>query len=198
MALVKAVLCAGAYPNVMKAPPELPAVGASGSALAAAAAAGGELGKKAAGDVRLESTQHGGVYLHPCCLLFKARALDWRYLVYHELVRTSKVYARDATTVSPLQMLLFGGRLVVHHEANVVSLDATHHFRAPPKVATLLKLLRARIEELLLAKITRPNEDVTGEPRATRLVAAVRALLGAEVSDGVSCKDWVACLTTTK
>ena len=184
VALVKAVLCAGAYPNVMTAPPDLPVTGVrSGEEAPSGGKGGGKGGRpKTAGDVQLRSTQHGGVHLHPCCLIFRASSLDWRHLVYHELVRTTKVYARDATTVSPLQMLLFGGRVSVHHERQLVSLDGHHHFRAAAKVATLVKLLRARIEQLLLDKIRRPTDDVTGSRMGRRLVAAVRAVLEAESS----------------
>ena len=32
-----------------------------------------------------------------------------RMMVYHEMVKTSQVYIRDATVVSPFPILLFGG-----------------------------------------------------------------------------------------
>ena len=93
VALVKAVLCAGAYPNVMTAPPDLPVTGVrSGEEAPSGGKGGGKGGRpKTAGDVQLRSTQHGGVHLHPCCLIFRASSLDWRHLVYHELVRTRNV-----------------------------------------------------------------------------------------------------------
>ena len=36
-------------------------------------------------------------------------SLDSKMLVFHELVKTAKVYVRDATTISPYALLLFGG-----------------------------------------------------------------------------------------
>ena len=84
--------------------------------------------------------------MHPCCLCFDATALDHRYVVYREIVRTAKVYVRDATTVAPLALILFGGRLTVHHERGIISVDEKVHFRAPPKVATLASILRSELE----------------------------------------------------
>jgi hypothetical protein len=35
------------------------------------------------------------------------------------MMKTSKVYIRDCTTVSPFALALFGGTLVLHHEHQV-------------------------------------------------------------------------------
>ena len=54
----------------------------------------------------------------------------------------------------PEVLLLFGGKLVVHHESEVVSLgwgpERWLHFRAPRKVGTVMKLLRRQTETVLL------------------------------------------------
>ena len=86
---------------------------------------------------RFDDGPEDAAYLHPCCLCFDATALDHRYVVYREIVRTAKVYVRDATTVAPLALILFGGRLTVHHERGIISVDEKVHFRAPPKVCLL-------------------------------------------------------------
>ena len=84
--------------------------------------------------------------LHPCTVNFESKKLDSRFIIYNEVVKTSKVYLRDSTTVPPEVLLLFGGKLVVHHESEVVSLgwgpERWIHFRAPRKVGTVMKLLR--------------------------------------------------------
>jgi hypothetical protein len=36
-----------------------------------------------------------------------------------QMMKTSKVYIRDCTTVSPFALALFGGILVLHHEHQV-------------------------------------------------------------------------------
>ena len=127
---------------------------------------------------RFDDGPEDAAYLHPCCLCFDATALDHRYVVYREIVRTAKVYVRDATTVAPLALILFGGRLTVHHERGIISVDEKVHFRAPPKVATLASILRSELEALLLRKIVTPDARVDERERA--FVDASRAVLGAE------------------
>lgn len=127
---------------------------------------------------RFDDGPEDAAYLHPCCLCFDATALDHRYVVYREIIRTAKVYIRDATTVAPLALILFGGRLTVHHERGIISVDEKVHFRAPPKVATLASILRSELEALLLRKIVTPDAAVDARERA--FVAASRAILGAE------------------
>ncbi|CAN0170159.1 unnamed protein product, partial [Hapterophycus canaliculatus] len=61
----------------------------------------------------------GTMFLHPMTVNFDKKELDSRYGVYHEVVKTSKVYVRDMTTVTPLMLALFGGSLQVHHERQV-------------------------------------------------------------------------------
>jgi len=160
IALIKAVLCGGLFPNVAVAPKVLVE------------------GEKKASECSLGSN-HGVVYLHPSCINYEAPRLDSRFLIYNEVVKTSKVYLRDATTVSPSILLLFGGRLVVHHEKEVISVSTDKkrwlHFRAPRKVATVVKHLRRATEELLLRKVTHPLEELGEAGEA--LVNAVSNLL---------------------
>ena len=40
-----------------------------------------------------------------------------RCVVYREIVRTAKVYVRDATTVAPLALILFGGAIAAWKRA---------------------------------------------------------------------------------
>jgi hypothetical protein len=40
-------------------------------------------------------------------------------LITTQMMKTSKVYIRDCTTVSPFALALFGGTLVLHHEHQV-------------------------------------------------------------------------------
>ncbi|KAJ1457686.1 P-loop containing nucleoside triphosphate hydrolase protein [Pelagophyceae sp. CCMP2097] len=143
----RAILCAGLFPNVLQAPRDLVRKG----------------GTKTAGEVVDDAA-----YLHPGCLSHTATALDNRCVVYREIVRTTKVYVRDATTVAPLALLLFGGALTVHHDVGVISVDKKLHFKAPPKIATLVKVLRAELEALMLRKIAPPKprageEDAGGK-----------------------------------
>jgi hypothetical protein len=54
------------------------------------------------------------VALHPSCVAGKEKfnGLLSQYFVYHEMVKTTRVYVRDATPVTPHALLLFGGRVL--------------------------------------------------------------------------------------
>ena len=46
--------------------------------------------------------------------MFSATSLDSSHVVYVEAMKTSKVYARDVTTISPVMLCLFGSRLKIY------------------------------------------------------------------------------------
>lgn len=167
MPLIKAILCAGLYPNIIVAPRPL-------------VRADGGLSDKQAGECAFKSLK-GEVYLHPSTISFSEKRLDSRYCCYHEIVRTSKTYVRDCTTVSEFALLLFGGSLKVYHTHGVVTVDDWLKFRISPKAAALVKHLRAQMERMLLQKIVSPTEDITGSDESKALIEAVSTLFASEV-----------------
>jgi ATP-dependent RNA helicase DHX57 len=169
--LIKAVLCAGLYPNIIVGPRSLasknqPAVPPKDS--------------KKVGECAFQSHSKGEVYLHPSTISFSEKSLDSRYCCYHEMVKTSKTYVRDCTTVSPFALLLFGGALEVYQREGVCSVDKWLKFRIAPKPATLVKHLRSQMESILLKKIVAPEEDVTGTPEGKALLQSISALFEEE------------------
>uniref|UniRef100_A0A7S0IGJ7 RNA helicase n=1 Tax=Micromonas pusilla TaxID=38833 RepID=A0A7S0IGJ7_MICPS len=158
--LVKAVLVAGLYPNLVKvgvphkpsAPPRLHYLSDEG---------------------KEESLQ-----VHPSSVNYGAKKYASRWLVYHERVQTTGVYVRDCSTVTPYQLLLFGGKIEVRHAEGTLSLDRWATFKAPARVGVLLKEIRARLDGVLRDKIERPDEDVfaSGGP----VVEAILQLLNTE------------------
>jgi hypothetical protein len=161
LALVKAVLCAGLYPNILVAPSAL----VDGT------------GKQEAGACAFESRSKGDAYLHPSTISFTSKLLESRYCCYHEMIKTKKTYIRDCTTVSPFALVLFGGALEVYQSQGVVTVDGWLKFRISPKPATLVKHLRAQMESMLLRKIIAPEDDVTESPEAKAVIASISALL---------------------
>lgn len=87
--LIKAVVCAGLYPNVIVAPPGL-SPPAQGGVVALKGPKLGAGAQKTAGEVPFQGRK-GGMFLHPMTVNFDKKALDSRYGVYHEVVKTSKV-----------------------------------------------------------------------------------------------------------
>lgn len=134
--LIRAVIAAGLYPNIVIAPRSL-----SG---------------KTAGEVAFRGQKKGAIYLHPGTIAWKAKQLVSQYCCYHEIFKTSKVYIRDCTAVSKFSILLFGGALKVYQTHGVVVVDGWLKFRVGAKPATLVKYLRSSMEALLLEKIMDP------------------------------------------
>jgi Oligonucleotide/oligosaccharide-binding (OB)-fold len=73
--------------------------------------------------------------------------------VYFEKVKTTKVYLRDCTSISPYPLLLFGGKLDVQHAESVITVDAWIGLKGPRKVAVLFKMLRYQLDMLLRTKV---------------------------------------------
>ena len=158
--LVKAVLVAGLYPNLIKCVPP----------------------SKPGGTPKLlylsEEGREETLQVHPSSVNHGAKKYAARWMVYHERVQTTSVFVRDCSTVTPYQLLLFGGKIAVQHAAGTLSLDKWAQFKAPARVGVLLKEIRARLDRVLSDKIERPHEDVqaTGGP----LVEAILQLLNTE------------------
>ena len=168
--LIKAVLCAGLYPNIIVAPRTV-------------VAKPGEAPKKSdkkVGENAFRSHTKGEVYLHPSTIGFNESKLDSRYCCYHELIRTSKTYVRDCTTVSPFALLLFGGTLEVFQTHGVCSVDGWLKFKIDAKPATLIKYLRGKMERLLFQKIVSPQEDVIESEEGKALIQSISRLFETE------------------
>lgn len=103
--------------------------------------------------------------------------LENRFVCYHDIMLTRKLYVRDATVVSPFALLLFGGALRVYHRLGVITVDEWLKFRIAAKPATLVKHLRAQMEALLLRKIVSPEDDIVSTPEATALIQSISTLL---------------------
>ena len=164
--LVRAVLCAGLYPNIIVAPRTL--VGSS------------KKSDKKVGECAFQSHRKGEVYLHPSTIAFEESKLDSRYCCYHEMVKTSKTYVRDCTTVSPFALLLFGGTLKVYQTHGICSIDGWLKFRIDAKKGTLVKYLRGQMERILLKKIVSPEEDVAGSEEGKALIQSISILFQRE------------------
>jgi HrpA-like RNA helicase len=169
IALIKTILCAGLYPNIIVAPRNLVDTRSV---------------EKSAGECAFRGLK-GDVYLHPCTISFKSKLLDSRYCCYQEIMKTSKIYVRDCTTVNPLALLLFGGSLQVFHSKHVVTVDQWLQFTIRAKPATLVKHLRAQMESLLLRKILSPQDDVTGSKEGQALIQAISMLLATETPNAL-------------
>ena len=118
------------------------------------------------------------VFVHPSSANFATGSYSCPWLVYHELVRTSKPFLRDATECSAYALLLFGGKLEIQASNGLIVVEGWVRLAANARIGALIGGLRKRIDQLLSKKIENPNFDICG----TVEMKLIRSLL---VSDGL-------------
>ena len=168
--VVKAALCAGLYPNVLRvAHPES----------RFAPTAGGTVVKDAApAAVKFFARETGRVFLHPASVNFGVGAFESPWLVFSEALENAgsrRVYIRECTMVPAYALLLFGGDVDVRHERGTLALDGWAEFEAPARIAVLVRELRAGVDRLLAAKVADPALDIAASPAVTALLQLVRS-----------------------
>jgi ATP-dependent RNA helicase DHX57 len=118
------------------------------------------------------------VFIHPCSANFFTGNFNCPWLVYYELVRTSKAFLRDATECSAYALLLFGGNLEIQAVDGKIIVAGRITLAANARIGALVGGLRKMIDELMNQKIQDPSFDVT----STAAMRLVRSLL---VTDGL-------------
>ncbi|KAL3861034.1 hypothetical protein ACJMK2_007125, partial [Sinanodonta woodiana] len=93
MALVKAVVCAGLYPNVAKIQ-NVPGPKASKFKLP-----------------KVVTPTDDKIGIHPKSVNAQERQFESRWLVYHKKLKTTQVFLHDCSMVSPYPLLFFGGKI---------------------------------------------------------------------------------------
>eukprot|EP00541_Cyclophora_tenuis_P012203 CAMPEP_0116572578 /NCGR_PEP_ID=MMETSP0397-20121206/18257_1 /TAXON_ID=216820 /ORGANISM="Cyclophora tenuis, Strain ECT3854" /LENGTH=202 /DNA_ID=CAMNT_0004100929 /DNA_START=60 /DNA_END=669 /DNA_ORIENTATION=+ len=100
------------------------------------------------------------VFIHPSSVNFSTGSYSCPWLVYHELVRTSKPFLRDVTECSAYALLLFGGRLDVQASNGVIVVEDRVRLSANARIGALIGGLRKKIDDLLSKKIADPSFDI--------------------------------------
>ncbi|GAX74754.1 hypothetical protein CEUSTIGMA_g2201.t1 [Chlamydomonas eustigma] len=101
------------------------------------------------------------VELHPTCLGagVVAHKFPQPFLVFLEKVKTTRIFLRDVTPVSPMALLLFGGSLQVMHTEGVVLVDGWVRVQAQAQTAVIVKTLRSALDDLLKNKMRGNNSN---------------------------------------
>ncbi|KAG8005681.1 DExH-box ATP-dependent RNA helicase DExH1 [Nibea albiflora] len=172
--LMSAMLCAALYPNVVqvRAPQGNYKMTSKGAMKM----------QPKANELRFMTKNDGCVHVHPSSVNYTVRHYNSPYLVYHEKVKTSRVFIRDCSMVSVYPLVLFGGGQVnmeLHKGEFVISLDdgwirfaASSH-----QVAELVKELRWELDQLLEDKIRNPSMDLCSCPRGSRIIQMIVHLI---------------------
>lgn len=166
MELVKGTLIAALYPNVIK-------LESSGGANPAKGKQRKHSEKEKAGELRLivRGADADQVFIHPSSINYRTKEFPHPFLVYLEKIRTTKVYVRDSSCVSPYAMAFFGGRLTWDGAQGYLNMDdGWIRFKpSSPAVALLLEATRTAFNELLALKISDPGLDVS----KVKLISAI-------------------------
>ncbi|XP_066172783.1 putative ATP-dependent RNA helicase DHX57 isoform X2 [Sylvia atricapilla] len=172
--LISAMLCAALYPNVVQVKkPE------------------GKYQKTSTGAVKMQpkaeelkfvTKNDGYVHIHPSSVNYQTRHFESPYLVYHEKVKTSRVFIRDCSMVSVYPLVLLGGGQVHMQLLRgdfVISLDDgwIRFVAASHRVAELVKELRSELDQLLQDKIRNPSMDLCMCPRGSRIIGMIVKLV---------------------
>ncbi|KAM9328553.1 putative ATP-dependent RNA helicase DHX57 [Pholidichthys leucotaenia] len=172
--LMSAMLCAALYPNVVqvRAPQRSYKMTSKGVMKT----------QPKANELRFMTKGDDCVYVHPSSVNYTVQHYSSPYLVYHEKVKTSRVFIRDCSMVSVYALLLFGGCQVnveLHKGEFIISLDdrwiqfaASSH-----QVAELVRELRWELDQLLEDKIRNPSIDLCNCPRGSRIIGMIVHLI---------------------
>ena len=83
------------------------------------------------------------------------------WLVYSEIMKTSKIMVRDCSMVPCYSVLIFGGKIDVQHEQGILMVDDWAKFKAPAKIAILVREMRQLVNKLLSMKVENPRLDIS-------------------------------------
>ncbi|KAM7367031.1 hypothetical protein PAMP_014956 [Pampus punctatissimus] len=175
--LMSAMLCAALYPNVVqvRAPQGNYKMTSKGAMKM----------QPKANELRFMTKNDGYVHVHPSSVNYTVRHYNSPYLVYHEKVKTSRVFIRDCSMVSVYPLVLFGGGQVnveLHKGEFVISLDDgwIRFAAASHQVAEMVKELRWELDQLLEDKIRNPSMDLSSCPRGSRIIHMIVHLISTQ------------------
>ena len=118
------------------------------------------------------------VFIHPSSAMFSVGTYNCPWIVYNDLVRTSKPFLRDATECCSYSLLLFGGKLNVQIADECIIVDDYVRLSANARISALIGGLRDMIDGLLAEKVENPMVDISSR---TEMKIIIKLLL----SDGL-------------
>ena len=137
--LVKAVLCSGLYPNVIKVEQKNPDKLVPSCSLVTEFV---YLTVVSTCRPPKLLTKDGRVNFHPKSVNSDEKYFESKFLIYHTKVKSSQVYVHDATMIPPFPLLFFGGDITVQRDGDqeTIAVDQWIIFQAPKQHAKLVKV----------------------------------------------------------
>lgn len=175
--LIVSILCAALYPNIVQV--------LSPQIKYKQTASGAMLKPPDVTDLRFKTKQDGYVHIHPSSVNAKGVGRESAYLVYHEKIKTSRVFVRECSMVPLYSMVLFGGlgvQVELQRGQFVLSMEdgwikfVTHSHT----VAECLSEMRNELDNLLEQKIANPMLDLTTDARGKLIIDTIVKLITVE------------------
>ncbi|XP_023310830.1 ATP-dependent RNA helicase DHX36 [Anoplophora glabripennis] len=164
-ALIKAVVCAGLYPNV--------AVISRGKKI------------QVMGNRRTSK-------LHMKSVLSDVKYYDYPLLVYWEKIKTTSDFIHDASLVHPLPVILFGDRFrhIIKNGENVITIGDDLLFKAQESTVNVIEELRRKLNWFLGYKISHPGVvNWNGDNDEIRILRAIMELITIEEIEDICEND---------
>ena len=158
--LVRAVMCAGLFPNVAKV----------------------SLKKRGSAPPKITTPEDGRVSIHPKSLNYDTKDFESPWLCYHSKVKTSSIFLHDCSEISPLALMVFGGQFErnrrQHGDTEQVDVGKGIEFTCDICTADLLHSLRRHFDDLLRRRVSHPGPTdwSTTSSESTLLTAIVEAV----------------------
>jgi len=173
--LVRAVICAGLYPNVARIK---------------------RVKKKPYLQTCLESKTERRLFFHPKSVLVDETDFKYPWVVYHLKIVSTKPYLWDASMVSPLALLFFGETVKIGQEllstgqnVETVSVDDFVKFNCEKRTSKLVQRLRIQLDKLLRKKVVNPSPTRWGCGKEGEVLEAIVRLLDTEIMGGDTSED---------
>eukprot|EP01027_Heterolobosea_sp_BB2_P016280 GEZU01023180.1.p1 GENE.GEZU01023180.1~~GEZU01023180.1.p1 ORF type:complete len:1034 (-),score=423.68 GEZU01023180.1:40-3090(-) len=178
---IKAVMCGGLYPNIAKIVTPNPNLRFTGSATSAHSA---HIIANKIPVPRFATRTEKDVQIHPTSINNGVKLFDQLYLIYYEMVKTTQVFIRDCSTISPWTILLFSNQIEVRGEERKIMVDGWLEFACDPNVAVLAKQLKGEMDALFLKKTKDASMEIEKEGKI--LVKAIIQLLASEAASAAT------------
>lgn len=140
-ALIKAIICAGLYPNVARL--KFPKVRRQNHHA----------------PPKMYTPENGRVAFHPKSVNYREKTFKTPWLVYHKKVQSTEIFLHDTTVINPYPLLFFGGKIStgIKESFEIVTVDNHIVFQCSEKIAKLVIELRQELDNLLAHKISQPG-----------------------------------------
>jgi len=164
--LVRAVICAGLYPNTAR------------------------INKPKRGEHQntiLKGLNDKRILFHPSSILSPEYKFSYPWVVYHLKQKSTNVFLFDGTVVSPLSLLFFGAKVTAGEEVlqdgtrlETVQADEFVTFNCDEETSSFVGEARAELDKVILHKLSHPS-PTDWESRDGRVLQMVINLLGTEL-----------------